>query len=107
MSKILYFNSSSDFSLSSPAVQHNTVVVCLQCLVWFPLPAETGVFVANRARFERGQNGEIKSTRRIRGSQMEVVVVGGAWVDVNALCGNTAETPSTHFLEPSKTSSGN
>lgn len=104
MSKILYLNLSSDFSLSSPAVQHNTVIACLQRLVCFPLPAENGVFVATRARFERGQSGEIKSTRRIRGSQMEVLVVvvvgeregGAAWEDVNVLCGNTAET-MTHL----------
>lgn len=92
----LYFNPTSDFSLSSPAVQHDTVIVCLQRLVLFPRSAKTGVFVATRACFERGQNVEIKSTRRWRGAQE----------DVDALCGNTVEFLNTHFLKPSKTSNG-
>lgn len=94
MSKRLYFNPSSDFSLSSPAVQHNTVRVCLQRLVWFPFSAEAGVFVLTCARFKRGQNGKIKSTRRIRGSQREVVGGHGRLF---------MPFVSTHLLKPSKT----
>lgn len=48
------FNPSSDFSLSSPVVQRDTVIVCLQRLVWLLLPAGTGVFAAPSACFERG-----------------------------------------------------
>lgn len=89
MSKRLYFNPSSDFSLSSPAVQHTTVIVCLRRLVWFPLLAETGgVFLQRVAHILKGD--KMVRSRAEEGSEGLRGRCWGDTEDVDALCGNTA-----------------